>query len=148
MQKSAYKDMSWFTVNSNSCYRFVFSLSIDPGPDFSLLHKCDLCPIYFETTEKRAAHKFDEHKEKLTCKICDRYFRTLKTLESHNVANHRNDIKIVSANPTRNPTKRKEKLAAVKAENRHECPHCDQSYASTMDLDSHLTEHGNRRIRI
>lgn len=82
-----------FTFESIIRSNLLMKISFHSGPDFSLVHKCDLCSLYFPTTELRAAHKIERHKERLTCKICDKFFRTLKTLESHNVAHHTGRIK-------------------------------------------------------
>lgn len=62
---------------------FLEILSTSLGPDGRLIHKCDCCPIYFESTALRDAHHMTEHKERMTCKICNKIFRRYDTLGEH-----------------------------------------------------------------
>lgn len=122
-----------------------------------MVHKCDVCPIYFKTTAERAEHKLERHKVRLTCKICDKYFRTVKTLDSHNAAHHsgRDKRKKLSRaeeddvceedagmDSTSGSTTKKRKIQDDKQQT-FECEYCDKRFLSSEGLYRHKLFHGN-----
>lgn len=70
-------------------YRFVL------GPEGNLVHRCNVCLVYFETKEERDTHWESIHKkEKKFCEICRKPFRDIKTLYSHKRAHENGQILI------------------------------------------------------
>lgn len=116
------------------------------------MHKCDVCPIYFQTTDERAEHKLKVHEEKMTCKICDKYFRTIKALEAHKVAYHwgrpkwelktADDAKTAEENDCESTIVSKKCKKVQKHGKKFVCPHCSKPYSSKVGLKNHIPVHG------
>lgn len=115
-----------------------------------MVHKCDVCLVYFKTTAERAEHKLERHKVRLTCKICDKYFRTVKTLDSHNSAHHsgRDKRKKFSRGDEDDAcdddagVTKKRKIQDDKQQP-FECGFCDKRFTSPEGLYRHKLFHGN-----
>lgn len=48
---------------------------VHPGPDGSLVHRCNYCQNHFKTKEEKEAHMVSTHKERFTCNICGKFFQ-------------------------------------------------------------------------
>lgn len=65
--------------------KFVDRHELLHGPSGDLIHKCCCCQLYFETEEKKDAHQFAQHNDKLVCKVenCDKRFDNPEKLVGH-----------------------------------------------------------------
>lgn len=70
---------------------FIFHIHVSdhPGPDGSRVHRCDCCPIYFQTAAERIAHTKTPHKDRLTCEFCNRSFINARALNGHRRVYHK-----------------------------------------------------------
>lgn len=64
-------------------FEFYHILTIRSGPDGSLVHRCECCPIYFKTTDERDEHHIAVHKMELSCNICNKFCTKLNNLYKH-----------------------------------------------------------------
>lgn len=128
-----------------------FRLFYCSGPDGSLLHKCDCCPIHFKTAVDRTTHMAAAHKEKLTCKICDRSFRSRKALNGHIGARHKGPKKGTYSQRSEDESDHhgiigndhaSGVISRDRREKKFECKYCGKKYICPTGFDKHIVEHG------